>query len=68
MARAIESKSVSPAIEVYDDQWRLIGYVEDRGTLASVKLAREQFGNRAVRILPVIRENESGTHKPTHDH
>lgn len=44
---------VRPAMEVYDRNWRYLGKVEDRGTKASMLLARKQFGP-GCRILPAL--------------
>ena len=45
---------MTPKFEVYTREWAFLGYIEDRGTKASLVLARRQYGPIALWLVPTL--------------
>lgn len=46
------TSTIRPMMGVYTPLWEFLGYIEDRGTKASERMARVAFAVPKVRLVP----------------
>ena len=47
---------IVPKTAVYSPAWEFLGYIEDKGTKASERIARVLFQTSRVRLVPALVE------------
>ena len=48
------TSTIRPMMGVYTPLWEFLGYIEDRGTKASERMARMAFAVPKVRLVPSL--------------